>query len=189
MSNVVLVVDMQNGFVDPKGTLYVGETARAIIPKIRNLVEAEKARGSTIIFTADTHDPDDLEFRMWPPHCVRGTWENEIIPELADLAAEATIQRKRRYSAFFETDLAERLQALQPEHVLVTGVCTDICVMHTAADLRNRDYEVVVVGDAVATFDPQAHEFALRHMEKILGAQVVSSYESWQKEPAHATAP
>ncbi|MCS7040235.1 MAG: cysteine hydrolase, partial [Caldilineales bacterium] len=114
---------------------------------------------------------------------------NEIIPELADLAAEATIQRKRRYSAFFETDLAERLQALQPEHVLVTGVCTDICVMHTAADLRNRDYEVVVVGDAVATFDPQAHEFALRHMEKILGAQVVSSYESWQKEPAHATAP
>ena len=64
----------------------------------------------------------------------------EIIPELADLAAGARIVRKRRYSAFFETDLAAQLQELQPEEVVVMGDCTDICVLHTVSGLRNRDY-------------------------------------------------
>ncbi|NOX62808.1 MAG: cysteine hydrolase [Chloroflexi bacterium] len=182
MSNLVLVVDMQNGFVDPAGTLYGGEAVREIIPRIRHIIESEKARGAAIVFTADTHDPDDLEFRMWPPHCVRGDWETEIIPELADLARDARIQEKRRYSAFFETDLEAYLQRVRPERVIVTGVATDICVMHTVADLRNRDYEVIVPADAVASFDPEAHAFALKHMEKILGAQVVPSYEAWREE-------
>ena len=77
---------------------------------------------------------------MFPPHCVAGTPEVEIIPELADLAQQHAILPKRRYSAFFETDLAERLAAFGPDKVIVVGDCTDICVMHTVADIRNRDY-------------------------------------------------
>jgi len=55
----------------------------------------------------------------------------------------------------------------------VCGVCTDICVMHTVGDARDRDYEVEVPANCVATFNPKAHRFALEHMEKILGAKVV----------------
>ena len=53
------------------------------------------------------------------------------------------------------------------------GVCTDICVMHTTADARNRDYGVDVPIDCVASFDPDAHRYALDHMEKILGAKLI----------------
>jgi nicotinamidase-related amidase len=125
-----------------------------------------------VFFICDTHDPDDLEFQMFPVHCVRGTEEAEVIPELSAFAGE--LIRKRRYSAFFETDLDRRLAELNPEKVIICGVCTDICVMHTAADARNRDYAVEVPTDCVATFESQAHSYALRHMEKLLGATLVN---------------
>ena len=57
--------------------------------------------------------------------------------------------------------------------MIVCGVCTDICVLHTAADARNRDYPVEVPIDCVATFDPDAHRWALQHIENILGASLV----------------
>ena len=172
MSNVVLVVDMLIGFMEPGKNLYCGDEARQIIPNIKRLIESEQATGSSIIFIADNHDPDDLEFEMFPVHCVRGTEECEVIPELADYVT-VTLQ-KRRYSAFYETDLAGRLKTLNPEKIILAGVCTDICVMHTAADARNRDYAVEVPTDCVASFDPDAHRHALDHMEKILGAKLTS---------------
>jgi nicotinamidase/pyrazinamidase len=173
MANALIVVDMQRGFMSPEGTLYCGDAAREIIPRVRELVESEAARGSLIIFTADTHTPDDKEFAMFPPHCVAGTSEVEIIPELAALAAQHTLLPKRRYTAFFETDLGQRLAAFAPEQIIVVGDCTDICVLHTVADARNRDYPVVAPSACVTSFDPDAHAWALRHMQKILGAQVI----------------
>jgi nicotinamidase/pyrazinamidase len=172
MSNVVLVVDMLIGFMEPGKNLYCGDEARQIIPNIKRLIESEQAAGSSIIFIADTHHPDDLEFEMFPVHCVRGTEECEVIPELADYVTVTL--RKRRYSAFYETDLEKRLKTLNPEKIILVGVCTDICVMHTTADARNRDYAVEVPTDCVASFDSDAHRHALDHMEKILGAKLTS---------------
>jgi nicotinamidase-related amidase len=132
--------------------------------------------GAAIIYLADSHDPDDKEFQMFPPHCILGTEQSEIIPELSDYPG--IVIPKRRYSGFFDTDLEERLEEIKPEEVVLVGVCTDICVMHTVADLRNRDYPVVVYADCVASFDQEAHVFALKHMEKVLGARVFDKYES-----------
>ena len=171
MGNVLLVVDMLNGFLEPGRNLYCGDEARGIIPNVQRLVEDELAKGSKVFFICDTHDPDDLEFQMLPVHCVRGTEEAEVIPELSGYEGE--LIRKRRYSAFFETNLEQRLAELKPEKVIICGVCTDICVVHTAADARNRDYAVEVPIDCVATFDPEAHKYSLQHMEKILGATLV----------------
>ena len=180
MANVVLVIDMLRGFLEPshdgqEHKLYCGEGARAIIPNVRRLLEAERAQGAHIIFVADTHDPDDKEFEMFPPHCIKGTPENEVIPELRDIPGD--LLPKRRYSAFFDTDLETRLAELQPEKIIVCGVCTDICVLHTTADARNRDYPVEVRADCVASFDPDQHRWALQHMERILGAKVVAGVE------------
>lgn len=171
MSNAVLVADMVVGFLEPGHNLYCGDASRDIIPNIQHLIESEQAKGSRIFFMCDTHDPDDLEFKMFPVHCIRGTEEANVIEELAGYDGE--IVPKRRYNALFDTDLAERLAELNPEKVIVCGVCTDICVMYTAADLRARDYDVEIHRDCVATFDPQAHENALDHMEKILGVRLV----------------
>ena len=152
--------------------MYCGDKARSIIPNIQHLLEQEFGRGSMVFFLCDRHASDDLEFRMFPVHCIEGTVEAEVIPELSGYPGE--IIPKRRYSAFFDTPLEEKLNELKPDKLTVCGVCTDICVCHTVADARNRDYEVEVPADCIASFDEAAHRFALEHMEKILGAKLIT---------------
>lgn len=196
MGNVLLVIDAVRGFFEEghrhhhapgealepghscleQHNLYMGDAARALIQPIQRLIERELAAGTRVLYLCDNHDPDDLEFRMFPPHCIKGTPESEVIPELARYPGE--VIPKRRYSCFYDTTLARRLEELRPERVIVCGVCTDICVMHTVADARDRDYQVEVPAECVATFDPEAHRFALAHMEKILGAKVVVAVPS-----------
>ncbi len=172
MSSVVLVVDMVRGFLEPGHNLYCGDEAREIIPNVLRLLERETAGGGSALFISDHHLPDDLEFQMFPVHCVIGTEEPEVIPELAWYVTRDNVIPKNRYSGFFNTNLEQRLADMAPNKVIICGVCTDICVMHTTSDARNRDYPVEVPADCVATFDPEAHRWALGHIEKILGAQV-----------------
>ena len=172
MPNVVLVVDMVRGFLEPGHNLYCGDDARSIIRPVRNLLRREREAGSSILFISDHHDPDDLEFQMFPVHCVKGTEEPNVIQELAGWVTDYNVIPKNRYSGFFNTDLADRLEALAPERIVVCGVCTDICVMHTTSDARNRDYAVEIPADCVASFNPEAHAWALHHIGNILGARV-----------------
>ncbi len=178
MPNALIITDMERGFMSPDGSLYCGDAARSIIPNVAALIERAATAGDLIVFIADTHQPNDKEFAMWPPHCLAGTPESEIIPELAGLAEGRPLLRKRRYSAFFETDLAQRLAAFKPEQVIVTGVCTDICVLHTATEARARDYDVWVPADCAASFDAEGHAWALRYMEKILGARTEPAFRA-----------
>jgi nicotinamidase/pyrazinamidase len=180
MANVVLITDMLHGFFEASCPLYCGPAARRIIPNVVRLLEKETRAGSKIIYICDHHDPDDLEFKMFPPHCIEGTQETEIIPELAKFPGE--IIKKKRYSGFSGTDLAQRLAQLKPEKIIIAGVCTDICVCHTAADARALDYTVEVPGDCVASFDERAHAYALEHMAKVLGVKIV--YPSGTALPA-----
>jgi len=172
VANAVLVIDMLRGFLEEGYPLYIGAGARQIISGIQRLLESEQAQGSRIFFVCDNHDPNDLEFRMFPPHCIAGTAEAEIIPELAQYAGE--IIPKKRYSGFFQTPLEEKLKQIKPDKLIICGVLTNICVMHTTADARNRDYQVEVFTDCVASPDEEAHHFALQHIEKILGAKLTT---------------
>jgi nicotinate phosphoribosyltransferase len=172
MANAVLVVDMLRGFMEEGYPLYCGARARRIISNIQGLLERELAQDSKIFFICDHHDPDDSEFKVFPPHCVAGSAEVEVIPELTQYPGE--VIPKKRYSAFYGTNLDEKLKQLKPEKVIVCGVCTDICVCHTVANARNRDYQVEVPVDCVASFDEKAHHFALEHMEKVLGTRLTS---------------
>jgi len=172
MANVLLVIDMLRGFLEEGYPLYCGDKARRIIPSVQSLLEQELARGSKVFFLCDHHSPDDPEFKMFPPHCIKDTAEAEVIPELAGYKGE--IIPKKRFSGFFDTPLEEKLNQLKPENLIVCGVCTDICVMHTVSDARNLDYPVEVPVDCVASFDEKAHHFALEHMEKTLGAKLTT---------------
>ena len=170
MANAVIVVDMLVGFMEPGHNLYCGDDSRQIIPRVIDLLNRETANGAHVFFVADNHDPDDLEFEMFPVHCVKGTDETRVIRELADFKGDYI--PKNRYSGFFNTDLEERLTELAPDKLIIVGVCTDICVMHTAADARNRDYPVEIPVDCVASFDEEAHRYALDHAQKILGVKL-----------------
>ena len=172
MPNTVLVVDMLRGFLEEGYPLYIGEECRRIIPHVRELLDREINKGSSVLYICDNHSPDDLEFKMFPPHCIEGTPETEVIPELSGYKGEKIL--KRRYSGFFDTPLEKRLVELNPDKLIICGVLTNICVLHTAADARNRDYNVEVPVNCVASPDAEAHHFAMDHMEKILGVTLIN---------------
>ena len=150
-----------------------------MVPRLRRAPRrGGGGRRVAIVFLVDTHVPDDPEFTMFPPHCVEGSGEDEVIPELQEFADRGDVVRKRTFSGFHETELDAVLERLAPDLVEVVGVCTDICVLHTVAGLRARGYEVVVHQDLVETFDAPGHpaeefnRFALAHVRDVLGARV-----------------
>jgi nicotinamidase-related amidase len=178
MARALIVVDTQNGFLR-EGNL-TSDDCLAALPAIQAEVERALAAGERVFFTADTHEPDDREFEVFPSHCVRGSHEAELVEELQGHLDrdDCHLIAKRRYSALFETELEGLLHRFDIDDVRICGVCTDICVQHTAADLRNRDIGVTVVAGATATFDAPGHaadvvqRFSLGHMEHILGVAI-----------------
>lgn len=171
-----VVVDMLVCFCR-RGALYSPRYDRLVPELVRRLTSAE-AHGAALVFLVDTHTRDDPEFAMFPEHCVEGSGEDEVIPELREFADRGDVVRKRTFSGFHETDLDAVLERLAPELVEVAGVCTDICVLHTVAGLRARGYEVLVHKDLVETYDAPGHDaeefnrFALAHVRDVLGARV-----------------
>jgi nicotinamidase/pyrazinamidase len=162
MSRVVIVSDMLRGFLEEGYPLYCGSDSRRIITNVQKLLERELERGSSIFYACDRHAPDDPEFRMFPAHCVEGTDEAELIPELAQYPGE--INPKTTFSSFYGTVLDERLNETRPEKMVVCGVTTHICVLQAVVDARNRGYDVEVPADCVASFDRKGHSFALDYM-------------------------
>jgi len=173
----ILVADMVAGFLEQGYPLYCGAKARDIIPNVVALLRSRQRTNP--IYVNDHHQPNDAEFEQFAPHCIAGTEDTELVEELRQFPGD--IIPKTKFSAFYGTTLDKVLADRCPTQVILTGVCTDICVMYTAADLRNRGYRVVVPSDCVASFDEQNHRWALKHMANVLGVIVVPS---WRVIPA-----
>lgn len=166
-----VIVDMLNDFVRPGAPLRV-EEAESLIPTIVGAKQAARSAGATVIYLCDAHRRDDPEFRDWPPHAVAGTEGARVVDELA-LEEEDVVIRKRRFSGFFGTDLDLHLRERGIRRLVICGILTDICVYHTAADAAQRAYQVAVGGNAVAAAGREEHDFALKQMERLFGAEVV----------------
>ncbi len=169
---ILLVIDMLKDFMDSEGVLYCGKESEKIIPFIKNKIQRFQEDDSPVIFIADSHKENDKEFEMFPKHCVKGSEGAEILEEL--LIENAPVVKKSRYSGFYGTNLEELLYSYGKDiEVHVVGVCTNICVMYTVEELRNRDIKTFVHKDGVASFDEKAHEFSLSQMESVLGAEII----------------
>ncbi len=166
----LLVIDMLKDFVHKDGALPV-EGAAKLVPKINEEIKKFRWRGEPVIFIADSHSEDDREFEIWPRHCVKGSEGAEVVAGLDKEDADEVVE-KTTYSAFYSTMLEEVLEEKGVTELVLTGVLTDICVMHTAADTAMRGYRVRVLKDCVASSSKENHEWALRHMRDILNASV-----------------
>jgi nicotinamidase/pyrazinamidase len=107
---------------------------------------------------------------------VEGTKGAEILDDL--YIKGAPIVEKTRYSGFYNTNLEKLISDegkgnTEDIEVHVVGVCTNICVMYTVEELRNRDIKTIVHKKGVASFDEEAHKFALTQMKDVLGAEVI----------------
>ncbi|MBM3472300.1 MAG: cysteine hydrolase [Armatimonadetes bacterium] len=172
MKTAVIVVDMLHDFIRPDGVLYCGPQSEAIIEPIAHRLAQAHAQREPVIYLCDRHRTDDPEFEMFPSHAVAGTPGAEIIPELAPQPEDRVIP-KRRFSAFIGTELLLALHELHVDALELTGVCTNICIQYTACNARDLGYPVTVHASCVATFDLEAHEYALKQMETVLGVTVV----------------
>lgn len=164
MKKVLVVVDMQNDFID--GALGTRE-AEAIVPYVKKKIEEYKRSGDTVIFTRDTHDKDYLktqEGRKLPvEHCIKGTFGWEISPEL-DTKDSMIIDKNTFGSVSLMSYIAENYKDAEFELV---GLCTDICVISNAIMLKAFLPEAVITVDAscCAGVTPQSHKNALEAMK------------------------
>lgn len=169
----LLIVDMQKDFCYPNGTLYLGEQVNKIFEPLRKVVE--EARGKMpIIYTLDWHRKDDAEFEVWPPHCVMDTEGAKIIDEVRPSGHDYLV-RKRRYSAFYGTDLDLTLREMRVEELFVAGVASNICVLHTTADASLLNYGVSVIKDCTAAVGEYEYNYSLKHMGEVVGAKIITS--------------
>lgn len=173
MSNsALIIIDMLNDFVTPGGSLYVGDTVKKIIPEIQKKLAHAREEDIPVFYVCDSHDSNDDEFKMFPPHCVTGTKGAEVCKDLRP-AADDVIILKKRYSAFFGTQLEEELKKRGIDTLELCGVCTNICVLYTSADARMRGMHVNVDRRCVDSYDHAAHEFALKEMDRVLGVKLI----------------
>ena len=177
----LLVIDYTNDFVADKGALSCGGPGQKLEPHILKLADQFVANGDWVILPTDVHTPNDPyhpETKLFPPHNVRETWGREfyggLSPWFKQHQADDKVYMydKTRYSAFAGTDLDIRLRERHVDTVHLVGVCTDICVLHTAVDAYNLCYNTVVHKSGVAGLTQAGNDWALDHFEHVLGATV-----------------
>ena len=176
MKEAILVIDMLKEFVT--GRLGF-ERAKRIVPKIKRLLELARSKGIRVFYVCDSHEPKDPELELWGPHALRGSDGAKVVPELEPEKSNRVIP-KRAYSGFFKTKLDGELQRLDVKKLVLTGVCTEICVQNTAVDAFHRGYGVAILRDCVASPDPRAHRRSLDYSKRICGAEIITSNE-WIK--------
>ncbi|MGX6428467.1 cysteine hydrolase family protein [Levilactobacillus yonginensis] len=181
-NQALLIIDYTNDFVADKGALTCGPAGQSLAPAIVQLAENLHRNGEWVLFPTDVHTPHDPyhpESQLFPPHNVRDTWGRELFGEVNDWYRQhraddnVWLFDKTRYSAFAGTDLDLRLRERRVDTLHLTGVCTDICVLHTAVDAYNLGYHLVIHRDAVASFNQAGHDWALNHFATALGAQLI----------------
>jgi nicotinamidase-related amidase len=181
MYDILFVIDMINDFIDERGSLYCGGTAREIIPHVKDRMLLYQRVGRPIVLIQDRHDKDDPEFEKFPPHAVADTWGSGTIPELVELGTKAIIVDKKSYDGFHDTPLDTVIAVTEDfaevefriETIEVAGVCTNICVMDTVSSIAKRGIKPIVFRNCVADFDQEAHEYALKRMAMLYGAEIV----------------
>ncbi len=161
-----LVIDMLNDFVRRGAPLFV-PGAQSIVPNIKRRMDEARDQGIPIIYLCDAHKPKDPEFRVWPSHAVKGSKGAQVVDGLTPQKGDIVIP-KTTYSGFYGTRLEEILKKMRVKQLIITGVCTEICVLYTTADAYMRGYTVEVPEDCCAALTPDNHRFALVQMTRVL---------------------
>jgi nicotinamidase/pyrazinamidase len=192
-------VDVQADFMLPGGKLYVPD-AEKIIPNIERLVQAARENGIFLVSSGDAHAPGDPEFKLFPPHCVKGTpgarilpeglmQEHLTIPNEASFALPANVfdypqivLEKQTLDVFDNPKASEIVQRIGEKlgndaEYFVFGVVTEYCVRCAAKGLLERGCKVAVVKDAIETLRPGEGRGTLEELTR-LGARLVTTDES-----------
>ena len=170
----VVVVDMQNGFCHPDGSLYAPASERAIEPCVE-LAERAQEAGSNVVVTRDVHPPEQFsdnhyydEFDRWGEHVLEDSWEAELVEELQAVTVDHEVV-KYTYDAFYGTNLEAWLDSHDISDLVFAGTLANVCVLHTAGSAGLRDFRPVLVEDAIGYIESDDREYALDHADWLFG--------------------
>ena len=153
--DALIVVDVQNDFL-PGGALAVND-GDAVIPMINECIRLFTARRLSIYATRDWHPADHCSFAendgIWPKHCVAQFAEGLALPDDVTIVNKGTASDKEAYSGFQGTGLSDQLHAKSVERVIVGGLATDYCVLHTVNDALTNGFDVVILTHAIRAVD------------------------------------
>ncbi|MCO6508276.1 MAG: cysteine hydrolase [Snodgrassella sp.] len=178
----LISIDYTNDFIAENGALTTGIAGQSIEEEMVNVARTFIEQGDFVVFAIDAHQANDQyhpENKLFPPHNIIGTEGQDLYGALKNLYTinqsnpQVYWLNKRHYSAFSGTDLDLRLRERNITEVHLTGVCTDICILHTAVDAYNLNYKIVIHQQAVASFDITGHNWALKHFQNTLGASII----------------
>ncbi|MEC4295809.1 cysteine hydrolase family protein [Adlercreutzia shanghongiae] len=162
---------------DPTGTPLEPVLLPSILQTAK-LTEAARKAGMPVIFTNDAHIPGiDHELALWGTHGIAGTPEAQTSPLLSPQPTDYVVE-KRRYSGFFQTGLLLLLNELGVDTLICCGMDTNICVKHTVADAYFNNFNIIVVGDATATFLVGDQEEGLDYMRTCYAAKIIDTDEA-----------
>jgi len=173
-STAVVVVDMQNDFCHPDGSLYA-PASEAALDGVTGLVATARDAGASVVYTRDVHPPEQFEdahyydeFDRWGEHVVEGSWGASLHDDL-DVREEDLVVDKHTYDAFYRTDLEGYLDTHGVDDLLICGTLANVCVLHTAGSAGLRDYRPVLVEDAVGYIEAEHRDYALDHADWLFG--------------------
>jgi len=176
-STALVVVDMQNGFCHPDGSLYAPGSEAAVDPVV-DLVDRAHDAGVRVVFTRDVHPPEQFadayyydEFEQWGEHVLEDSWDAELVDEL-DVGGDDHVVEKHTYDAFHDTELDGWLSARGVDDLLFCGTLANVCVLHTAGSAGLRDYRPVMVEDAIGAIEDDHKAYALEHADWLFGEVV-----------------
>ncbi|MDO4913492.1 MAG: isochorismatase family cysteine hydrolase [Bifidobacteriaceae bacterium] len=182
-SNSALIsIDYTYDFVASDGLLTTGQAGQAIEKDIAQFTQECIESGMYTVFAIDGHDSNDKyhpETALFPAHNIVGTSGREIYGALGEVYSahrnDSNVywMDKQYYSAFNGTNLDVKLRQRHITDLYLTGVCTDICVLHTAIEAYNKGYSLHIPRRAVASFNEVGHEWAMEHFQNVLGAQII----------------
>ena len=185
---VLLVVDVQNDFLDG----WLPRLRAKLIGNISEIVEIFRNRKQPIIWVRQEFAPDLSDAflamrRNGQRITVRGTRGAEIVAELDPGMDPVVI--KKRYSAFFCTELEQVLAKLSPGVLVVAGINTHACIRTTAIDAYQRDYNVIIAADCVGSYDAAHHSVSLRYLEGTIARVLTNPQIACELQSANGSAP
>lgn len=169
----LVIVDMQNDFVNPEGALSV-RSAPDTIPACKRLLDFARRERLRVFYTQDTHYDGDPEFEIWPKHVVKGTWGWEIVPDLKPEPGELVLE-KARYDGFYGTALDHEIRRRGIDTLIICGTVANICVHYTAASAGLRWLRVIHPVDAVSALTEFDMHAALRQASWLFQALLTRS--------------
>ena len=180
MKLALIIVDMLKDTFKKHPDAYISKKAMEFVPDINRLASLFRQKGWPVIFSCDSFLPGDFIFQgKIKPHSIRGTEGAQVIDEL-EREPEDMVSEKRRFSAFFKTDMDQTLRTLGVDTVVVTGLATHVCILSTALDAVASDFKAIVIEDCCAAHSPEIHEGVIKIFGKSLLApliRIISSSE------------